>query len=202
MKAFLISTACLIAGHATALTGVEPPLAFASDFGSSIFTMAQRQYGEDSKLKKALGVAYLVQWDGSLKELYRTEGWYSSEVYISRDGQYLVRMGDIGFGSKPRKDDLAVAFYHNGKLLKEYSTADLITDHSKIIATDYGEYKAYYWRYLGPRKMNGEITEVDLFKYRLQLDKNNIFKLYTIDGWTYIFDATKGVIKSRIKSDG
>jgi hypothetical protein len=199
MKAFLITTAFLIAGHAAALTGIEPPLAFASDFGSSIFTMVPRQFGEASKVKKALGVAYLVQWDGSLKELYRTEGWYSFEVFISSDGKYLVRMGDTGSGNTPRKEDLAVAFYQNGKLNKEYSTADLVTDNSKIVPSDDG---GYVWRYQGPRQDNGEISDLGLLRFRLHLDRDNKFKIYTIDGWTYTFDATTGEIASREKTDG
>ncbi len=199
MKAFLISTACLMVGHAKAHQGIEPPLAFASDFGSSIFTIVPRQFGEASKVKKAMGVAYLVQWDGSLKELYRTEGWYSFEVFISRNGKYLVRMGDMGSGNTPRKEDLAVAFYQNGKLIKEYSTADLVVDNSKVVpAVDGG----YVWRYKGPPQVDGNISELDLLRFRLQLDRDNNFKLYTIDGWTYTFDATTGKIKSREKTDG
>lgn len=172
------------------------PLAFASEGGSDMFfTMIPPRYGKDHKLQKeASGVAYKVEANGELKALYRTEGWYSVQVFVSRDGRYLVRMGPWNVGTGPAKADLAVAFYKDGKLLKQYSTADLVKDTSKAIQTT----SHYIWQ--APSPFDEAVTDLDRLKLRLHLDYKNVFQLHTIDGWTYSFDATSGKIKARTRT--
>ena len=76
------------------------------------------------------GVAYRVRDNGSDEILWRTQGWYSTETFLSHDGYFLVAIGPWHGGSQPRKEDLALSFYSDGKLIKQYSTADLVKDAS------------------------------------------------------------------------
>jgi hypothetical protein len=110
---------------------------------------------------------------------------------MSFDGQYLVKMGPWNSGREPNNGDLAVAFYKNGKLLKEYSVVDLVKDTSKVEATA----SHYFWlaRYLRNKKPE-KGPENDL-----RLDAQNVFHLKAIDGIMYQFDATTGEIKNTEK---
>lgn len=200
MKLFALPFFCLMAVSSLKADSPAPPvpLVFTSDSGSDVaFTMIPPKYGKDYKIEKeAFGVAYKVGDDGSLKELYRTDGWYSFQVFVSRDGRHLVRMGLWSVGHEPAKDDLAVAFYEDGKLLKEYSTADLVKDITKVVPTT----SHYFWQ--APSPVDDKVTEAEQLRLRLHIDYTNTFELHTIDGWTYAFDVTTGKINSTRKTKG
>lgn len=161
------------------------PLVFVNRYGSDVmFSMIPAQYDASYKMtREAFGIASRLNEDGKFVELYRTSGWYSSEVLVSHDGKYLVRMGPWSPGHTPKKDHLAVAFYMNGKLLKSYSTVSLVKDPTKVMAS----VSHYMWQAPQNALSPG-------------LDYDNKFKLQTIDGWTYEFDATTGDIKSETKT--
>lgn len=155
--------------------------------------MIPADYDKDYKIaKEAHGIAYKLDDGGKMKELYRTDGWYSFQVYISRDGQYLARMGPWSVGHEPEEKDLAVAFYKGGKLLKEYSTKDLIKDPSKLLIS----VSHYMWlahENLTAEEKGPEPSMNDYFEK---------FELHTIDGWTYVFDITNGEIKEEKRTKG
>ena len=61
-----------------------------------------------------------------------TYNWYSLRIHLScniwRNGRSettVVRVGPWNDGHRANKNDLAIAFYLNGKLLKKYSTLDI-----------------------------------------------------------------------------
>ena len=176
----------------------EVPLVFTSETRSDVvFAMFPPKYGEDHEVEQeAYGIAYRVEEDGSFKGLYRTRGWYSFRVFVSRDGRYLVRMGPWSIGDEPDKGDLAVAFYRDGRLLKKYSTAELVKDKTKVIATT----SHYFWR--APSPTDEDVTEADRLRLRLHLDHTNVFDLHTIDGLTHSFDVTTGKLVSTVETDG
>lgn len=124
------------------------------------------------------GALYEVSADGSNKLLWTTRGWYAFQVYISPDGMYLVRLGNWPRAYKPSKDHLAIAFYKNGKLIKSYSTLDLIKDLSAVRPSV--SHYSYY------KKIIGFIGDIS---YR--------FSLITIDNIEYIFDISNGGIVSQ-----
>jgi len=171
------------------------PLAAASQCGRCFFKMIPPRIELQGKkyvtTREVFGVAYTVDNEGNFKELWKTSGWYSFEAFLSEDGQYLIRMGPWNRGHEPNKGDLAVAFYKNGNLLKEYSVVDLVKDKSKVQATA----SHYFWlaRYLRNKKPE-DGPENDL-----RLDAQNVFHLKTIDGIMYQFDATTGEIKKAEK---
>lgn len=137
--------------------------------------------------QKGTGICYEITNNGEFKELWRTEGWYSFRTFLvwASEGErpirqhlYLVRMGNWHRGNKLSEDDLAVAFYKDGKLLKSYSTVDLIHDKSKV------EKSVSHYQYLDDRYEP---------KLEYNLIKNQrIFKLVTVDGIHYQFDVKTG----------
>lgn len=123
---------------------------------------------------EAFGVAYSIDENGNFNELWKTSGWYSPQVFLSDDGQYLVRMGPW-YTQEPNKNDLAVAFYKNGKLLKEYFATDLVKNESKIKEAT----GRYYW-------LEDPYPELKINP------SDNVFQLKTIDGIVHRFDVTTG----------
>ena len=69
----------------------------------------------------------LYRNDGSLEPLW-TIDWYAFGVDVSSDGQHLVRYGP--WASSP--NDLAVAFYDKGRLIKEYDIESLVSDFDAL----------------------------------------------------------------------
>lgn len=157
------------------------PYVIASDRGSHFFLMKPDPndvYNRD----KGTGICYEVTKNGDFKELWRTEGWYSFKTFLapSVDSQYLVRLGNWPRGQKPSVGHVSVGFYKDGKLLKLYSTADLIRDNSAIHPS------ISHYQYLD-----------DKYEPVLEYQQEKglwIFKLVTIDGVHYEFDVKTGQI--------
>jgi hypothetical protein len=63
--------------------------------------------------------------------------WYAMQVYLAgtKEGTSVVRMGPRSEGAEPSKDDLALAFYFGGKLLKSYSTMDIAGGRNNVRAS-------------------------------------------------------------------
>jgi len=138
--------------------------------------------------RQPFGTAYELQDDGSFRSLWRVTGWYAFQCFLSDDGRYLVRMGGWAVGKQPSKQDLAVAFYDRGKLLKQFSTADLVKDKTKVVAST----SHYLWLacetvQFGPdrdqKRTEPPPTLVD-----------DTFQLKTCDGIEYTFDIKTGKI--------
>ncbi len=167
------------------------PLVFASEpEGDAVFAMVPAKVGANRKVsQEAYGVAYRLTRDGTLKELYRTKGWYSFKVFVSADGKYLVQLETRPMGHRPHPDHQAIAFYKDGKLLKRYSTAELMKDPAKVRAS------VSYYEWLAA-DMSEDLGEVQARGVQPGLDYFNGFSLHTVDGWTYRFDATTGDLKS------
>ena len=128
---------------------------------------------------KGYGIAFkrTHQLEDSL--LWKVSGWYAFSVFISNDGNYLVRLGN--WPDKPRlKIDLAIAFYNRGELIKSYSTSDIIKDSTKIRYSV--SHYSYYNRY-----------EFDAWY--------NKFKLVSVDDIIYTFDIKTGKIISQEKNN-
>jgi hypothetical protein len=110
--------------------------------------------------------------------MWRTSGWYSYQTYISRDGKYLVRLGNWPRGEGPSEKHLGIAFYKKGKLLKSYSTRELIKNVSLVPRS------ASHYRFL---------KEVEGFDPPTSLQ----FVIKTVDNVRYVFDVQNGEITSR-----
>ncbi len=186
---------CLFAALAFNLPA-EEPAAFiaASRSGTSFFKMvpgvAQRP---------ASGAAYTVLGDGSFKEIWQVSGWYAREVFISDDGRTLVRVMPLHPGRTPTKSDLALAFYRDGELVREYHTAELVKDAQQ---TKFGR-EGYNW--LAPawvtvtdsRRPDGTSRVEHDTEAEPQLDAAGIFRVKTIDRIVYHFEAATGKLVKR-----
>lgn len=75
---------------------------------------------------------YLADRDSD--KLIYTFDWYSPEIYITGwgGGVSIVRMGPWPRGDKVTSNDLAVAFYHDGELLRRYSTLDIVGEENSV----------------------------------------------------------------------
>ncbi len=164
--------------------------------GHVCFCMVPSQYAEpDHKLvREAFGVAYRLTIEGRMEELYRTEGWYSFNVFISDDGRYLIQMGPWNSGDEVSEKHLALAFHKDGKLLKRYSTAQMVKDPDRI------EVSVSHYRWMAPG-LHEKLTDGQREALWPRLDNDNKFTLHTLDGWTYVFDATTGEIISSAQRD-
>ncbi len=193
---FLIFVSCARSDDPTEPT----PLLFTPEYSGEVcFCMVPRQYSEPDRkvIREPYGILYRLTRAGKMEEVYRTEGWYSFKVYVSADGRYLVEMGPWNSGSEVSEKHLAVAFHKDGKLLKSYSTAKLIKDQEQL------EYSTSHYRWLAPGFYQSKgLTKIQEAALEPQLDYHNKFTLHTLDGWTYVFDATTGEIISTTKTKG
>lgn len=158
-----------------------------SERGDYLFKMVPakwHQNGDDFVIdRKPFGVAYKITDAGEFAEMWRTEGWYTFEAKLSEDGQYLVRFGPWA-SDQEKHTDLAIAFYHQGKLIKQYQVRELIT--------------------------NPELLEESVSHYRwvptIQTKPNGFyggtFHLVLVDKTSYSFDYETGEILIRDRDDG
>lgn len=179
-KLIVAAAICLSSSEIAADSIVAPsPRVFSS--GRFVFTMnpGERLRKKSGRVFDGNGVCYRLEDDGTLSKVWSTEGWYAYQVYLSGGGRYLVRMGPWNSGSRPSPDDLALAFYKDGKLLKRYSTSDLIVRPMMLRVT----VSHYDWladhKHPSPELVGNEL------------------RLRTSDQIEYVFDATTGDVKSK-----
>ena len=130
--------------------------------------------------RESFGVTYKITEGGEFKEVWRAEGWYTFEEYLSEDGRYFVRFGPWA-SDQENHTDLAVAFYDRGKLIKEYQVKELIRKHELLE----NSVSHYMWRPVIQTEPNG-FYDVS-------------FHLTMIDKTTYRFDYKTGEIITRGK---
>lgn len=128
---------------------------------------------------RGTGICYRVRRNEKDKVIWKTEGWYSFKTFLSDDGLYLIRIGNWSRGVEPSDEHLAVAFYKKGKLLKRYSTKDLLKDISAVKSS----VSHYQWL--------SEVIGLEPY--------GTIFRLITIENIEYLFDISNGNIISSEK---
>ncbi len=194
MRYLLLLASCLLLpAFVTVHADEPPPAAFitAARSGRCFFKMVPGS--------PAHGEAFEVQADGSLKELWKVTGWYARQLYLAEGGRTLVRVEPEPPGRGVSKDDLAIAFYQDGELVREYHTADLV---KKPEAVRHGK-TSYAW--LAPawvtvtdsRKTNGTVRVERDLEAEPVLDTAGIFRLKTIDRMVYHFEASTGKLVKR-----
>ena len=173
MKALLIII--LVLGISSVLSASNydketPPYTYVISSENGRFTFKMFAEGK--------GIIYEVTDDECNKEIWKVEGWYAFKTFITNDGQYLVRIGNWQKGVKPSNDDLAIAFYNKNKLIKSYSTRELIKDDSLVPIS---------------------VSHYEFMKELPHLDGFHII-ITTVDGITYKIDVTTGIILSADKN--
>ncbi|PTX98633.1 hypothetical protein [Opitutus sp. ER46] len=147
--------------------------------GRAIFTMAP----PTDTFPVGTGTVYLVARNGDISQLWRTHGWYAAEVFLTNDGEFLVRLGGSPDHTTQGAAPLAVAFYRRGRLLKQYTVEDLVRDPKNVAALS----SADGWR--ADRDRSGPVRAP---APALHLERE--FHVTTIDGTFYRFDVTTGAI--------
>lgn len=65
---------------------------------------------------------------------YQTNGWYSRKVLLWLDPAYIVRVGSDPFLlQNPPEKYVALAFYHNGMLTKQYLVSELVPKKGDLL---------------------------------------------------------------------
>lgn len=139
--------------------------------------------------KPAHGTMYRTRRAGSDDALWSVSGWYAQRVFVPDNGESLVRLGDWPHGLAPQDKHLGVAFYTRGKLVRRYSTKDLVKDVTKVRAS-VSHYQFHDWN--DPPALLGLHVNGSYHK---------VFRLRSIDGITYLFDFTTGKIINQSPSD-
>lgn len=90
-----------------------------------------RQEGDEFIVtREAYGVAY--QMKGKKRtEIWRVEGIYTFQGFLSEDGRYFVAMGPWASDDEGLTD-VAFAIYDRGQLVKEYLVKDLVRDSASV----------------------------------------------------------------------
>lgn len=131
---------------------------------------------------EGFGEAFIISNNSEDSLIWKTNGWYASGVYISNDGHYLVRPG-LWPLSPMDTNDLAVAFYKDGKLLKSYSTPDLVKNVNKV-EYSVSHYRYYYWFKFYPYKNQLRIITVDNLIYTFNITTGEILSIEN-DFWLF-----------------
>ncbi len=77
--------------------------------------------------------------------------WYAAEIYLGGSGDgTLVRFGPWARGRVPSEDHLAIGFYRDGKIVREYSTLEMANLGSGVSESVshyqvFGERRGFGW---------------------------------------------------------
>jgi hypothetical protein len=166
---------CLLAAVAHA-DDEKGPYAYvgAGDGGMVYFKAVPDRSAPDPRETGTVTVFSVDGRSGAETKLYEIPGMWGTDLALSYDGQLLVRLGNWPRGHEPSDQHLAIAFYNKGKLVKSYSTKALIKDPTKV------EPSKSHYRY----RLEG--AGFERWSPR--------FKLTTVDGVAYTFDARDGSI--------
>ncbi len=155
----------------------------------TMFKMVPARFEEKGddyvKIRDAEGHAYSMDQDGTLKELWKVHGWFTWQGYLASDGKHFVRMGPWA-SDQENLSDLAIAFYQQGNLLKEYRVNELIQNREAISFS----VSHYQWQPEIQTKPNGFDSEEESFS------------LVTADKSIYIFDIKTGGILRKERDSG
>ena len=171
--AFLIALSMSLAAPVLADSEM-PPTDYTKETqgGAYIFVMlapdGPRWSSKEPEIRKVYKYSGLYRNDGSREPLWKVY-WYSFSVYLSSDGKHVVRLGPWAQSTR----DLALAFYEDGKELKQYAISDLVKDTGALKHT----VSHFFWR-------------TDL-KYN---EKEGTVFLKTVDAISYTFSVKTGEI--------
>ena len=181
MKKFipiLTTLICLTIGNCALADSLARPRSYTkvTENGQYVFVMlvedSEPLFGSSGKQYLSSG---LYQNYGTNTLLW-TVDWFAFNVYVSSDGKHLVRMGscaDLNNKREPNLKELAVAFYENGKLLKEYLIYDLIHD---------------------PKRLSLSVSHFAWKKDVVFNDNIDRLTIITLDDQQYVFDIKSGEI--------
>lgn len=117
-------------------------------------------------LRKPYAAVFEPQPDGSFKELWRVNDFYSFQVFLTYDAKFMIAIGPWNTGDKPDKDDVALSFFQDGKLIQQFSTADLIDD-PKAVSVSVSHYEWQDSKDQSFPRLRGKLFEVKTTEGRI-----------------------------------
>lgn len=141
---------------------------------SDPFFSGGRWVQKKAEIRDKYKVSGLYKNDGSSIPLWNVY-WYSFNVFPSSDGKHVVRMGPWAQSTQ----DLAIAFYKEGKELEKYFIHDLVENKDYLQRT----VSHFFWN-----------TEL---QYN---DKEGTVFLKTVDNTSYVFSIKTGAILKKQKN--
>jgi hypothetical protein len=168
------------------LTGLSVPVAADQEAANRVYVTAG-QYGQfyaKSIPDEAYGLkgqtkVYRVGKDRDT--LLTTYPWYSPEVFLAGIGGsrdvYVVQMGPWHRGQEAGTGDPAIAFYKDGRLLRNYSTLEIAGDKDHV-----------------SRSVSHYTVFSELPGFRRPFGNQIVFDAKTHDGTVLSFDAETGAL--------
>ena len=137
-----------------------------------------------AELSGTNGVTKIYRVGRNEDTLEFTYDWYSARVSISGASEKVsvVRFGSWNNGDRANSNDLALAFYYDGRLLKSYSTLDIAGQPDNVTRS----VSHYEW-----------CQEVGGYGWIVSASSRWMtygFTLKTIDGRTLCFDVKTGTL--------
>jgi hypothetical protein len=116
-----------------------------------------------------------------------TYDWFAKQIYLQcgvghpneQLGVSLVRVEQWARGRQPSSDQMAIAFYFKGHLVKQYSTLDIAASTSGV-----------------SRSVSHYSVVSRVYGYRQQKSNFYSFEVLAVDGRVIVFDPTTGAILS------
>lgn len=172
MKSSLFALMALLLLAGAALADQEAsnrPIVRSSEYGAYYAkSVPLEEYGPDGVTR--------VYHVGAEEDTFLYEyPWYASDLYLGGIGDgTLVRFGPWARGREPREDHLAIGFYRDGKVVREYSTLD-IADLGSGVSESVSHYEVFGER-LGFAWSNDDV----------------FFEVMGVDGTLLRFDLADG----------
>lgn len=170
--------------------------AYADQEASNVPIIRINQWGScyaksvPSELYGSKGTTKVYSVQPGEDSLRHTFDWYSQQIYlecgVGRPNEQLgisvVRFGLWARGAKATVEQMALAFYFRGQLVKQYSTLDIAGSLDNVSRS-----RSHY----------SVIRRID--GYRQQKSNFYTFEILTYDGRLVVFDPTTGAILSAKK---
>jgi len=131
----VVAVFCCFASVAWADVLISPYAYVAASEDGKCFASAVPPLADKSDWRVILRKPYIAinkcQEDGSFKEVWRIENFYSFRVFVTNNARFLVALRPLYWGSNQSPEKVAVSFFRDRKLIREFSPADLLVDPKK-----------------------------------------------------------------------
>jgi hypothetical protein len=106
--------------------------------------------------------------------------WYANEIYIGGNGDMtVIRFGPWQRGSKPEPNHFAIGIYRDGKVIREYSTLEMMSLGSEVSKT-----VSHYDVFTQPRHLGFRWVKENIYQFEVE----------GVSGKLFTFDLDNGAI--------
>ena len=174
------------------------PHVVAGPYGRCYAESVPRYHRDPAAVPRQQGHTEVYQVEASEDVLLQQYDWFSQFLFLRcRPGSetFVVRVGPWHRGHNPRPDHLAIAFYLSGRLIKRYSTLDIVGNEK----AEKGAFSKY-------KNVSASVSHYTVFASFPELTKITetigstftedwVIKATTIDGRALVFDIETGELR-------